>query len=218
MQVILLERIEKLGQMGDTVAVKDGYARNFLIPKGKALRATQENIVVFSEKKTQLEATNLKLKKEAEDVAKKLKDYVLTMIRQAGENGHLYGSVSTKDIAENLTKERCAIARSQVELSKPIKELSLHPVKIILHPEVSLELTVNVALSVEEAEKQLKEDAATEEKDVKSKAEKKTKASQKKEEVKSAKEGETEASQEESSDQFEGKVIAIEETGGSEEV
>ncbi|MBT5541033.1 MAG: hypothetical protein HOK20_05510, partial [Alphaproteobacteria bacterium] len=112
----------------------------------------------------------------------------------------------------------CAIARSQVELSKPIKELGLHPVKIILHPEVSLELTVNVALSVEEAEKQLKEDAATEEKDVKSKAEKKTKASQKKEEVKSAKEGETEASQEESSDQFEGKVIAIEETGGSEEV
>jgi large subunit ribosomal protein L9 len=153
MQVILLERIGRLGQMGDVVRVKDGYARNFLLPKGKALRATKANMAHFETQRTQLEAENLEQKKDAEAVAKKLDGQSFVALRQASEGGQLYGSVSTRDIAETVTEGGFTVGRSQVGLDRPIKTLGKHPVKIALHPEVIVVVSINVARTIEEAER-----------------------------------------------------------------
>jgi large subunit ribosomal protein L9 len=157
MQVILLERIEKLGQMGDVVKVKPGYARNYLLPKKKALRATDENRKVFESQRAQLEADNLDRRSEAESVAGKLDGLSIGLIRQAGEGGQLYGSVTARDMAEALGKEGVKVERSQVQLDKVIKVLGLHPVRLRLHPEVTVTITVNVARSDEEARAQASE-------------------------------------------------------------
>ena len=154
MQIILLERIAKLGQMGDTVRVRDGYARNYLLPQGKALRANKANLERFELERAQLEARNLERKSEAEAVASKLDGEALVMIRSAGETGQLYGSVSTRDIAEGLTEAGFSVARSQVELRTPIKTIGLHSVLIRLHPEVEVTISVNVARSEDEAVRQ----------------------------------------------------------------
>ncbi len=154
MKVILLERIAKLGQMGDTVTVKDGYARNFLLPKGKALRSNRENAARFEAERVQLEARNLERKKEAEAVAEKLDGNTYIAIRSAGETGQLYGSVATRDIAMTLEEEGFTVGRSQVELMQPIKTIGLHVITIILHPEVEAKITMNVARSSDEAERQ----------------------------------------------------------------
>ncbi|POF28805.1 50S ribosomal protein L9 [Roseibium marinum] len=167
MQVILLERIARLGQMGDTVRVRDGYARNFLLPQGKALRANKANLERFQNERAQLEARNLERKSEAEAVSSKLNGEILVMIRSAGETGQLYGSVSTRDIAEGLTGTGFSVARSQVELRTPIKTIGLHSVLIRLHPEVEVSVTVNVARSTDEAVRQAAgEDLTTPEMDV----------------------------------------------------
>lgn len=154
MEIILLERIAKLGQMGDTVRVRDGYARNFLLPQGKALRANKANLARFEQERAQLEARNLERKSEAEAVAAKLDGEALVMIRSAGETGQLYGSVSTRDIAEGLTAAGFTVGRSQVELRAPIKTIGLHSVLIQLHPEVEVAISVNVARSEDEATRQ----------------------------------------------------------------
>jgi large subunit ribosomal protein L9 len=154
MEVVLLERIEKLGQMGDVVQVKDGFARNFLLPRGKALRANKDNLSRFEEDRAQLEARNLELKKEAAAVNDKLEGYTIIVIRQAGESGQLYGSVSPRDIAESLTEGSFSVARGQVVLAAPIKILGLHEVSVKLHPEVTSTVIVNVARTEEEAEAQ----------------------------------------------------------------
>ncbi|MCF1503531.1 50S ribosomal protein L9 [Afifella sp. H1R] len=154
MQVILLERVAKLGQMGDEVRVRDGYARNFLLPKGKALRATEANKARFEREKTHLEARNLEAKKEADAVAEKLAGKTFSVIRSAGETGQLYGSVSTRDIAEILGEDGFTVGRSQVWLDRPIKTLGLHPILISLHPEVEAPITLNVARNADEAERQ----------------------------------------------------------------
>ena len=154
MQVILLERIRALGQMGDVVTVKDGYARNFLLPQGKALRATKENQARFDSQRVELEARNLEQKNEADAVGERLNDQTFVAIRQAGDTGQLYGSVSTRDIADMITEGGFNIARQQVVLSQPIKELGLHTVAISLHPEVEVNVTINVARSEDEAERQ----------------------------------------------------------------
>lgn len=154
MEIILLERVPKLGQMGETVRVKDGYARNFLLPGGKALRATEANKKRFEHQKADLEARNLELKSEAQHVAKRLDGESFVIIRQAGETGYLYGSVSTRDVAEALTSGGFSINRNQVVLTSPIKMLGLHTLPIQLHPEVDVHVTVNVARSPEEAERQ----------------------------------------------------------------
>jgi large subunit ribosomal protein L9 len=151
MQVILLERIEALGQMGDVVKVKPGFARNFLLPQKKALRATKENREYFEKQRTQLEAQNLQRRKDAEAVAGKMDNVSVVIIRQAGEFGQLYGSVSTRDIAEAITAAGYTIDRRQVMLDLPIKTLGLHKTRVQLHPEVTVSVTVNVALSEEEA-------------------------------------------------------------------
>jgi len=156
MQVILLERIEKLGQMGEVVKVKDGFARNFLLPRKKALRVTKENIAHFEAQKAQLEARNLTLKKEAESVAAQLDKKTFVVLRQAGETGMLYGSVSTRDIADAVSAGGVTLDRNQVVLDKAIKTLGLHPVKVVLHPEVRVGITLNVARTAEEAERQEK--------------------------------------------------------------
>ena len=167
MQVILLERIAKLGQMGDTVRVRDGYARNYLLPQGKALRANKANLAKFEADRAQLEARNLERRQEAEAVASKLDGESMVMIRSAGETGQLYGSVATRDIAEGLTAAGFTIARSQVELRSPIKTIGLHNVMIRLHPEVEVAVTVNVARSEDEATRQAAgEDLTTPEHDV----------------------------------------------------
>ena len=167
MQVILLERIARLGQMGDTVRVRDGYARNFLLPQGKALRANKANLERFENERAQLEARNLERKSEAEAVASKLDGEALVMIRSAGETGQLYGSVSTRDIAEGLTEAGFTVTRSQVELRTPIKTIGLHTVLIQLHPEVEVSISVNVARSDDEAVRQAAgEDLTTPEQDV----------------------------------------------------
>jgi len=167
MQVILLERIAKLGQMGDTVRVRDGYARNFLLPQGKALRANKSNLERFERERAQLEARNLERKTEASAVASKLDGESLVMIRSAGETGQLYGSVSTRDIAEGLTAAGFTVARSQVELRSPIKTIGMHSVMIQLHPEVEVNVNVNVARSEDEAVRQAAgEDLTTPEQDV----------------------------------------------------
>lgn len=152
MEVILLERVEKLGQMGEVVNVKTGYARNFLLPQNKAVRATDDNRKRFEERRAQLEATNLERKAEAEEVADPLKGLMVVLIRQAGESGQLYGSVNARDIAEAVTNAGATIRRQQVWLSAPIKTLGIHAVSVNLHPEVTIEVTVNVARSHDEAE------------------------------------------------------------------
>jgi large subunit ribosomal protein L9 len=150
-ELILLERVENLGQMGQVVKVRPGFARNFLLPQKKALRATKENRAYFETQRTQLEAQNLKRKGEAEQVAAKLDGTHVVIIRQAGEGGQLYGSVSARDIAEAVTTAGFTIARSQVVLDRPIKSLGLYKTRIILHPEVPATVTANVAQSSEEA-------------------------------------------------------------------
>ncbi len=154
MEIILLERIEKLGQMGDVVTVKSGYARNYLLPQNKALRATDENRAYFDSQRKEIEAKNLAGKKEAETVAKKLQGQSIILIRQAGENDQLYGSVTTRDIAAELSDKGVRINRSQVILPVPIKALGLHEILVRLHPEVTTEISVNVARTAEEAKKQ----------------------------------------------------------------
>ena len=154
MEVVLLERIERLGQMGDVVRVKDGFARNFLLPTGKALRATKVNLAQFEAQRAQLEAQNLERKGEASIVGDKLNGEQFIVIRQASDTGQLYGSVSTRDIAETVTENGFTIVRSQVILDRPIKELGLNDLSIRLHPEVSVSITLNIARSVEEAEAQ----------------------------------------------------------------
>src|SRR5262245_6885394 len=154
MQVILLERVEKLGQMGDEVKVKDGFARNYLLPKKKALRATESNREYFKTQKSQLEARNLERKKEAEAVSTKLAGKSFVMLRQAGDRGQLYGSVSPRDIADLVTAGGFSISRGQVPLDKAIKSIGLHEVSVVLHPEVRVHVVVNVARTEDEAERQ----------------------------------------------------------------
>lgn len=154
MKVILLERVAKLGQMGDEVRVKDGYARNFLLPQGKALRATEANKAKFENDRAQLEARNLERRQEAEAVGEKLAGESIIVIRSAGETGQLYGSVANRDVADALTEIGFTVGRSQVDLKTPIKAIGLHTVSIDLHPEVAVEISVNVARSNDEAERQ----------------------------------------------------------------
>jgi large subunit ribosomal protein L9 len=156
MQVILLERVEKLGQMGDEVRVKDGFARNFLLPKKKALRANKTNREYFLGQKAQLEARNLEQKKEAEAVGKKLDGKTFTLIRQAGDRGQLYGSVSPRDIADAISAGGVSVNRGQVPLDTAIKAIGLVKVNVVLHPEVRVAVTINVARSEDEAERQLR--------------------------------------------------------------
>lgn len=156
MEVILLERIAKLGQMGEVVKVKAGYARNFLLPQKKALRATDENKKLFESRRSQLEAQNLERRADAEKVGKKIDGLTVALVRQAGEAGQLYGSVTARDIAVAITGAGFTVERRQVELNQPIKTIGLHPIAIDLHPEVRVMVTVNVARSQEEAEIQIK--------------------------------------------------------------
>jgi len=161
MEVILLERIARLGQMGDTVKVKDGFARNFLLPKGKALRANEANKKKFEGQRAQLEARNLERKSEAEAVAEKLDGTTFIVVRSAGETGQLYGSVSTRDIADFLADEGFNVARNQVELNHPIKTIGLTNIAIALHPEVEVTITLNIARSTDEAERQARGEMLT---------------------------------------------------------
>jgi large subunit ribosomal protein L9 len=154
MQVVLLERVEKLGQMGDVVNVRDGFGRNYLLPQGKALRATKANLARFEEQRAQLEARNLELKKEAQAVAQKLDGQSFIIIRQASDGGALYGSVTARDAAEAATAGGFTVGRGQVVLDRPVKELGLHKMRVVLHPEVSATITINVARSQDEAELQ----------------------------------------------------------------
>ncbi len=154
MQVILMERIEKLGLMGEVVSVKPGYARNYLLPQGKARRATKDNIALFEQQRGQLEAENLKRRDEAEKVGAKLEGLTVTLIRQAGESGQLYGSVNARNLAEVVTESGFTITHDQVSRDHSIKTLGLHPVKIRLHPEVTATIAANVARSEAEAENQ----------------------------------------------------------------
>jgi large subunit ribosomal protein L9 len=156
MEVILLQRIAKLGQMGDQVRVKDGFARNFLLPTGKALRATEANKKRFETQRKELEARNLELKSEAEAVGEKLTGKSFILIRQAGETGQLYGSVSSRDIADAITAGGFNTNRTQIVLKTPIKTLGLHEIPVHLHAEVEVPITINVARSPEEAERQAK--------------------------------------------------------------
>lgn len=154
MQVVLLERIEKLGQMGDVVTVKQGYARNFLLPQNKALRATKANLARFEAERAHLEARNAELRAEAETSAGGIDGRQFVVIRSASDGGALYGSVTARDIAEAAAADDVSIDRRKIVLERPIKELGLHPVRVVLHPEVSLGISVNVARSAEEAELQ----------------------------------------------------------------
>lgn len=154
MQVVLLERVEKLGQMGDVVSVKDGFARNFLLPRKKALRATKENLVQFEAQRAHLEARNLEARAEAEKVQAKLDGLTIIVLRQAGDTGQLYGSVTTRDIADGVTADGFSLHRGQVVLEHPIKTIGLHKVRITLHPEVTSTVIINVARSEEEAIRQ----------------------------------------------------------------
>tara|TARA_R110002110_G_scaffold6198_6_gene31174 strand:+ start:1142 stop:1756 length:615 start_codon:yes stop_codon:yes gene_type:complete len=154
MQIVLLERVEKLGQMGDVVKVKDGFARNFLLPRKKAMRATKANIEHFESQRAQLEARNLELKAEAEQVHGKVDGQSFIVLRSAGETGILYGSVSTRDVAAAMTDGGFSATRNQVVLDKPIKAMGLHNVRVVLHPEVSATITINVARTEEEAKRQ----------------------------------------------------------------
>ncbi|MCY4549513.1 MAG: 50S ribosomal protein L9 [Defluviicoccus sp.] len=154
MQVILLERIEKLGLMGDVVDVKPGYARNFLLPQNKALRATEANIQSFEARRVQLEADNIARRDEAEGVSGRFEGLTVVLTRQASDSAQLYGSVTKRDIAEAVAAAGFTISRNQVALDRPIKSVGLHPIRVQLHPEVSVTITANVARSQEEAELQ----------------------------------------------------------------
>ena len=154
MQVVLLERIAKLGQMGEVVTVKDGYARNFLLPSGKALRANKANLEQFNEQRAQLETQNLERRAEAEKVKETMNGQSLILIRQSGETGQLYGSVSTRDIANALKEAGFSTDRNQIILENPIKTLGIYSVRVTLHPEVDCEISVNVARTRDEAERQ----------------------------------------------------------------
>jgi len=154
MEIILLERVENLGQMGDLVTVKPGYARNFLLPKGKAIRATAENRAKFDADRAQLEAENLAKRGEAEKVAEKMEGLTVQLIRAASEMGQLYGSATSRDIAEAITNAGFTVAKTQVDLNNAIKTLGLFEVRVVLHPEVSLNVTVNIARSADEAAEQ----------------------------------------------------------------
>lgn len=154
MEIILLERVENLGQMGDLVTVKPGYARNFLLPKGKAIRATAENRAKFDADRAQLEAENLAKRGEAEKVAEKMEGLTVQLIRAASEMGQLYGSATSRDIAQAITDAGFTVAKTQVDLNNAIKTLGLFEVRVVLHPEVSLDVTVNIARSADEAAEQ----------------------------------------------------------------
>lgn len=165
-EVILLQRVEHLGQMGDLVKVKPGYARNFLLPQGKAIRANTANRERFERERVQLEAANIKRREEAERLSERMEGLSVVLIRQAGDGGNLYGSVSTRDIAQATTEAGLTITRNQVHLPHPIKTLGLYDVRVSLHPEVQIHVRVNVARSVEEAERQARgEVIGTEEED-----------------------------------------------------
>ncbi len=161
MEVILLERISRLGQMGETVRVKDGFARNYLLPQGKALRANEANKKKFEGQRAQLEARNLERRSEAQKIADKLDGKTFVVVRSAGETGQLYGSVSTRDIADLLTAEGFTVARNQVELNTPIKTIGLTNVALALHAEVEATIALNIARSPEEAERQAKGETLT---------------------------------------------------------
>lgn len=154
MEIILLERVEKLGQMGDVVRVKDGFARNFLLPRGKALRATKTNLARFEAERVQLEARNLELKGEAEALGERLEGQTFVIIRQSSESGQLYGSVSARDVAAAASEDGFSMDKGQVRMDRAIKTLGLHPLTVVLHPEVSVSITVNVARTADEAERQ----------------------------------------------------------------
>ncbi len=156
MNIILLERIEKLGQMGELVSVKSGYARNFLLPQGKAVFASKENIKMFEEKKSQLEGENITRKTEAQNLADNISFKEVVVIRAASESGQLYGSVSAKDISKAVTEAGLSINKSQVDLNKALKTLSYEDISIKLHPEISINLKLNIARSIEEAREQTK--------------------------------------------------------------
>jgi large subunit ribosomal protein L9 len=164
-ELILLQRVDNLGQMGDVVKVKPGYARNYLLPQKKALRASKDNRARFQEQRAQLEAQNLRRREEAERLAERVGGLSVVIIRQAGESGGLYGSVSGRDIADAATAGGLTINRSQVVLDVPIKTLGLSQVRVALHPEVSISVTVNVARSPEEAERQARGERGTAEPD-----------------------------------------------------
>ncbi|HLY45393.1 MAG TPA: 50S ribosomal protein L9 [Stellaceae bacterium] len=152
--LILLERVEKLGQMGQVVKVKPGFARNYLLPQKKAMRATKENLAYFETQRTQLEANNLQQKSEASEIAQKVEGVTVVVIRQAGESGQLYGSVAARDIAEAVTAAGFTVDKRQIVLDRPIKTLGLHPVRVMLHPEVAVTVTANVAQSADGARMQ----------------------------------------------------------------
>jgi len=154
MQIVLLERIAKLGQMGDIVNVKDGYARNFLLPQGKALRANKANLAQFENQRGQLEAQNLERKQEAESVKSKMDGTSVVVIRQSGDTGQLYGSVNTRDIAAALKENGFTVDRNQIILNAPIKSLGIYALSVVLHPEVASSISVNVARTADEAERQ----------------------------------------------------------------
>lgn len=154
MQIILLERIEKLGQMGDVVSVKDGFARNYLVPQGKAMRATKGNLAEFERRRVQLEAANLRRKDDATAAAATIDGQRVVILRQAGEAGQLYGSVNARDIADAFTADGVTLDRRQVRLNAAIKTLGIHSIRVALHPEVSVRVSVNIARSAEEAEVQ----------------------------------------------------------------
>ena len=160
MEIILLERIEKLGSMGDVVTVKPGFARNYLLPQKKALRATKENLAKFEQQRVQLEADNRERREEAQTVADRLDGLAFVVIRQASEGGQLYGSVSARDIAEAIGEAGFKIGRRQIQLDAPIKSLGLHGVRVSLHPEVSASITLNVARTKEEAKIQQRQGRA----------------------------------------------------------
>jgi len=180
MQVILLERVEKLGQMGDVVEVKPGFARNYLLPQGKALRATDDNKKRFESRRSQIEATSLTRRTEAEGVATKLRGMVLPLIRQASEGDQLYGSVSTRDIHQALTDAGITVERRQVLLERTIKTVGLHKLRVALHPEVIVDITANVARSEGELEIQARGERPS---DVAARAEAETEAALAAEEV-----------------------------------
>jgi large subunit ribosomal protein L9 len=161
MEVILLERVAKLGQMGEVVRVKDGFARNFLLPQGKALRATKDNRGKYEGMKQQLEARNLELRGEAEGISGKLNGKSFVVVRQASDIGQLFGSVSARDIASILTDGGFTVTRNQIALHAPIKMIGLHTVPVALHPEVEVTITINVARNADEAERQARGENVT---------------------------------------------------------
>lgn len=165
-ELILMQRVDKLGQMGELVKVKPGYARNYLLPGGRAIRATKANLAQFEQNRVQLEADNLKRREEAERIAERMEGLSVVLIRSAGESGGLYGSVSARDIADACVEAGLTINRSQVQLDQPIKTLGLTTVRVELHPEVMLPVVVNVARSPEEAEKQARGEEIAREEDI----------------------------------------------------